>query len=115
VRVAFPPRHVAEVDNCTGRGTVDGTLAARLSIYSGQVFSCLTGDRDSRPNAGEERSLLGANTGPPPALWGRRALALSLGADWSDGKPDRNATGSSSLSRCVGTGIYAAHPLKDWR
>jgi hypothetical protein len=42
-----------------GRGTVHGTLVARLSINGGQVFSCLTGDRDSRPNAGEERSLLG--------------------------------------------------------
>ena len=42
-----------------GRGTVNGTVAEHLRYYIGRVFLCLTGDRDNRPNAGEERSILG--------------------------------------------------------
>jgi hypothetical protein len=50
-----------------GRGTVNGTVAAPLLHYIGRVFLCLTGDRDNRPNVGEERSILGTATGPTPA------------------------------------------------
>ena len=68
-----------------GRGTVNGTLAAPLLHYIGRVFLCLTGDRDNRPNAGEERSILGTATGPTPAS--RASVsppALSLGSELSN-------------------------------
>ena len=68
-----------------GRGTVNGTVAAPLLHYIGHVFLCLTGDRDNRPNVGEERSILGTATGPTPAS---RATvsppALSLGSELSN-------------------------------
>jgi hypothetical protein len=42
--------------------------------YRGRVFLRLTSDHDNRRYAGEERSLLGATTGPMPAARDRRAL-----------------------------------------
>lgn len=55
------------------------TVVAPLLHYIGQVFSCLTGDRDSRPNVGEERSILGTATGPTPAS---RASVSLLRSAW---------------------------------
>jgi hypothetical protein len=77
-----------------GRGT--------LLHYIGRVFLCLTGDRDNRPNAGEERSILGnhnrsnariARVGEPPAL--------SLGSELSN-----------SLAPLRGTRIELVLPVR---
>ena len=79
-----------------------GTVAAPLLHYIGRVFLCLTGDRDNRPNAGEERSILGnhnrsnariARVGEPPAL--------SLGSELSN-----------SLAPLRGTRIELALPVR---
>ena len=92
-------------DDCSAshdRGTVNGTVAAPLLHYIGRVFLCLTGDRDNRPNAGEERSILGnhnrsnariARVGEPPAL--------SLGSELSN-----------SLAPLRGTRIELALPVR---
>ena len=92
-------------DDCSAshdRGTVNGTVEAPPLHYIGQVFLCLTGDRDNRPNAGEERSILGnhnrsnariARVGEPPAL--------SLGSELSN-----------SLAPLRGTRIELALPVR---
>jgi len=69
------------------------------------VFLCLTGDRDNRPNAGEERSFLGATTGPMPAARASASLfALSLGSELSNSLAPLRHTRIELLSRYVGTG-----------
>jgi len=66
---------------CAREFNSNGTRAT----YSDRVYVCLTGDRDERPNAGEERSLLRATAGPMPATRDQRALALNLGTERSGG------------------------------
>jgi hypothetical protein len=49
------------------------------SLYAGGVYLSLTSDHDDRRNAGEERSLLRATTGPMPAARDRRVSCAQPG------------------------------------